>query len=96
MKWKTKHDTTETFLVDTLVMNDTITIIKEKIMQPDTFSVTSRWIDSTIDANIYIQGTGIQEKTTIDSVALDYKYIKQELTPKKKCCWLKRIFCGCE
>ena len=96
VKWRTKHDTTETYVLDTFVVNDTITIIKEKIMQPDTFSVTSRWIDSTIDANIYIQGTGIQEKTTIDSVALDYKYIKQELVPKKKCCWLKRIFCGCD
>ena len=96
MKWRTKYDTTETYVVDTFYSHDTTIIIKEKIMQPDTFSVSSRWSDSTIDANIYIQGTGIQEKTTIDSVALDYKYIKQELVPKKHCCWLRRIFCGCD
>lgn len=96
LKWKTKHDTTEIYTLDTFIVNDTVTVIKEKIMQPDTFQTSSRWIDSTIDATIFIQGTGIKEKTTIDSVALDYKYIKEELTPKKKCCWLRKIFCGCD
>lgn len=96
LKWKTKTIKDSLFVYDTFYVNDTITIVKEKILQPDTFSVTSRWIDSTIDASIFIKGTGIQEKTTIDSVSLDYRYIKEELTPKKKCCWLKRIFCDCD
>ena len=96
LKWKTKTEHDTLINLDTLKINDTITIVKEKILQPDTFSVTSRWIDSTIDASIFIKGTGIQEKTTIDSVSLDYRYIKEELVPKKHCCWLKKIFCGCE
>lgn len=96
LKWKTKTIKDSLFVYDTFYVNDTITIVKEKILQPDTFSVTSRWIDSTIDASIFIKGTGIQEKTTIDSVSLDYKYIKEELTPKKKCCWLKRLFGCCD
>lgn len=96
LKWKTRTIKDSLFVYDTFYVNDTITIVKEKILQPDTFSVTSRWIDSTIDASIFIKGTGIQEKTTIDSVSLDYKYIKEELTPKKKCCWLRKIFCGCD
>ena len=94
LKWKTRHDTTETYMVDTLVNHDTITIVKEKIMQPDTFQTSSRWTDSIIDATIFIQGTGIPQNTTLDSISLDYLINTDVLIPKKKCCWLKRL-CGC-
>lgn len=96
LKWKTRHDTTETYMVDTLVNHDTITIVKEKIMQPDTFQTSSRWTDSIIDATIFIQGTGIPQNTTLDSISLDYLINTEVLIPKKKCCWLKRLFGCCQ
>ncbi len=96
LKWKTRHDTTETYITDTLINHDTVTIIKEKIMQPDTFQTTSRWTDSIIDATIFIQGTGIPQNTTLDSISLDYLINTEVLIPKKKCCWLKRLFGCCQ
>lgn len=96
LKWKTKHDTTETYIVDTLVNHDTITIVKEKIMQPDTFQTSSRWTDSIIDATIFIQGTGIPQNTTLDSISLDYLINTEVLIPKKKCSWWRKFWCGCE
>ncbi len=96
LKWKTRHDTTETYITGTLIKHDTVTIIKEKIMQPDTFQTTSRWTDSIIDATIFIQGTGIPQNTTLDSISLDYLINTEVLIPKKKCCWLKRLFGCCQ
>lgn len=96
LKWKTKTEHDTLVNLDTLKINDTIIILKEIESVPDSFSTTSRYLDSSIDATIHIEGRGVYEKTFIDSVALDYKYIKEELTPKKRCCWLKRIFCGCQ
>lgn len=94
IQWKTKHDTAEFVIRDTFYHNDTTIIVKEKIMQPDTFLVASKYADSTIDATVHIQGTGIKEMTTIDSVSLQYKYIKKEYH-RKKCCFLRKIFKKC-
>ena len=96
LKWKTRTEHDTLINLDTLKINDTIIILKEIESVPDSFSTTSRYLDSSIDATIHIEGRGVYEKTFIDSVALDYKYIKEELVPKKHCCWLKKIFCGCD
>lgn len=96
VKWKTKHDTTNNVIYDTFYHNDTITIVKEKICSLDTFSVNERYQDSIIDATVNIQGRGVYEKTFIDSLSLDYNINTDALVPKKKCCWLKRLFGCCD
>lgn len=96
VKWRTKHDTTNNVIYDTFYHNDTITIVKEKIIPLDTFSVNEKYQDSIIDATVNIQGRGVYEKTFIDSLSLDYNINTEALVPKKKCCWLRRIFCGCQ
>lgn len=93
--WKTRYKNDTLINLDTLYLNDTVIIQQIVESVPDSFSTTSRYIDSNLDAQINIIGRGIYEKTFIDSVTLDYRYIKEEITPAKKCCWLKRIFCGC-
>lgn len=94
VKWKTKHDTTEFVIRDTFEVADTIFIVQTEKCPLDTFSVNERYQDDTIDATINLEGRGVYEKTFIDSISLDYT-IKQ-IEKKKKCCWLRRIFCGCE
>ena len=94
VKWKTKYDTTEFIIRDTFAVADTIFIVQTEKCPLDSFYVDERYTDSIIDANIKIEGRGPYEKVFIDSVSLDYKIMKQEV--KKKCCWLRRIFCGCE
>ena len=96
IKWRTRHENDTTYILDTLVVNDTTIIIKEKIMQPDTFFVEENYKDNVIDATVKIQGRGIVEKTYIDSLSLNYNINTEVLIPKKKCCWFKRIFCGCD
>lgn len=96
IKWRTRHENDTTYILDTLIVNDTTIIIKEKIMQPDTFYVEENYQDSVIDATVKIQGRGIVDKTYIDSLSLNYNINTEVLIPKKKCCWLKRIFCGCD
>ena len=94
--WKTRTEKDTVVSSDTLYL-DSLVYIYQTIESPlDSFSTTSRYIDSNIDAQIYIEGRGVVDKTYIDSVALDYKYIKEELTPKKKCCWLRRLFGCCD
>lgn len=94
IQWKTKHNNDTILTIDTLYSNDTI-IIQQMIENiPDTFSTISRVTDSNLDATITIQGRGIYEKTFIDSVGLEYIFIKQEV--KKNCCWLKRLFGLCK
>lgn len=95
VKWKTKTKNDSIYVLDTFLVNDTITIVKEKICSLDTFSVNEEYKDSIIEATIKIEGRGIYEKTFIDSLILDYNINTEVLIPKKKCCWLKRIFCGC-
>ena len=94
IKWRTKHDTAKYVIVDTFYHDTTITIVKEKIMHLDSFSVNERYQDSTIDATVNIQGRGIYENTYIDSISLDYT-IKQ-IEKKRKCSWWRKIFCGCD
>lgn len=96
VQWKTKYSKDTIVTLDTLSLNDTIIILKEVESVPDTFSSISRCIDSNLDATITIQGRGVYEKTFIDSVSLDYRYIKEELKPKKKCSWWRRFWCGCD
>ena len=95
VKWKTKTKNDSIYVLDTFIVNDTVTIVKEKICSLDTFSVNEEYKDSIIEATIKIEGRGIYEKTFIDSLILDYNINTEVLIPKKKCCWLKRIFCGC-
>ena len=96
VKWKTKTKNDSIYVLDTFLVNDTVTIVKEKICSLDTFSVNEEYKDSIIDATIKIEGRGVYEKTFIDSLFLDYNINTEVLIPKKKCCWLKRIFCGCD
>lgn len=93
--WKTKHDTTEIVTLDTLYSNDTVTIIKEISCPLDSFSVTSGYNDSVLDATVYIEGRGVNEKTFLDSIFMDYKVNTEVLVPKKKCSWWRRFWCGC-
>ena len=96
VKWRTKHDTAKYVVRDTFYHNDTITIVKEKIMCLDTFSVNERYQDSIIDATVNIQGRGIYENTFIDSLNLQYNINTEALIPKKRCCWIKRLFGCCD
>lgn len=96
VKWRTQHDTAKYVIYDTFYHNDTITIVKEKIMCLDTFSVNERYQDSIIDATVNIQGRGIYENTFIDSLSFDYNINTDALVPKKKCCWIKRLFGCCD
>jgi hypothetical protein len=84
VKWRTQHDTAKYVIYDTFYHNDTITIVKEKIMCLDTFSVNERYQDSIIDATINIQGRGIYENTFIDSLSLQYNINTEALVPKEK------------
>ena len=93
--WKTRYKNDTIVNLDTLYL-DSLVYIYQMVESPlDSFSCNERYIDSNIDATVHIEGRGVQEKTFIDSVSLDYRYIKEEIVPQKKCCWLKRIFCGC-
>lgn len=96
VKWKTKTKNDSIYVLDTFLVNDTVTIVKEKICSLDTFSVNEEYKDSIIDATIKIEGRGVYEKTFIDSLFLDYNINTEVLIPKKKCCWLRRLFCGCD
>lgn len=109
IQWKTrtKHDTVETIdyskcnhslehILDTSNNIDTIIIVKEILSPLDSFYVNERMADSNIDATIHIEGRGVLERTFIDSVSLDYRFVQQQIIPKKRCCWLRRIFCGCD
>ena len=96
VKWKTKTKNDSIYVLDTFLVNDTVTIVKEKICSLDTFSVNEEYKDSIIDATIKIEGRGVYEKTYIDSLTLDYNINTEVLIPKKKCCWLRRLFCGCD
>jgi hypothetical protein len=96
VKWRTQHDTAKYVIYDTFYHNDTIIIVKEKIMCLDTFSVNERYQDSIIDATVNIQGRGIYENTFIDSLSFDYNINTDALVPKKKCCWIKRLFGCCD
>ena len=95
VKWKTKTKNDSIYVLDTFLVNDTVTIVKEKICSLDTFSVNEEYKDSIIEATIKIEGRGVYEKTFIDSLILDYNINTEMLIPKKKCCWLRRLFCGC-
>lgn len=96
IKWRTKTKVDTVSSVDTLVHNDTIFINTTSVVQeePVPFSFTTSHQDSTITANIYVEGKGVHEKTSIDSISLDYT-IKQTVK-KRKCNWWRRIFCGCD
>lgn len=96
IKWKTRHDSVEFVTRDTFYHNDTITIVQSEKVCLDSFSVVERYLDSNIDATIHVQGRGIYENTFVDSISLEYQYIKEELIPQKKCCWLRRIFGACK
>ena len=96
VKWKTKTKNDSIYVLDTFLVNDTVTIVKEKICSLDTFSVNEEYKDSIIDATIKIEGRGVYEKTYIDSLTLNYNINTEVLIPKKKCCWLRRLFCGCD
>ena len=96
VKWKTKHDTAKFVVRDTFSVADTVFIVQTEKCSLDTFSVNEEYKDSIIDATIKIEGRGVYEKTFIDSLFLDYNINTEVLIPKKKCCWLKRIFCGCD
>lgn len=92
IKWRTAHDTTEFVIRDTFYHNDTITIIQTEKMCLDSFSVDEKVIDNNIDATIHVQGRGIYNNTYIDTIGLEYKFIKQEIQTKENRCWLKRLF----
>lgn len=96
IKWKTKTSYDTILTKDTLFRNDTvfITTTNEIQEEPVPFSFTTSHQDSTINANIYVEGKGVQSKTFIDSVSLDYT-VKQ-IEVKKKCCWIKRLFGCCD
>ena len=96
VKWKTKTKNDSIYVLDTFLVNDTVTIVKEKICSLDTFSVNEEYKDSIIEATIKIEGRGVYEKTYIDSLTLNYNINTEVLIPKKKCCWLRRLFCGCD
>ena len=96
IKWRTRHDTAKYVVRDTFYHNDTITIVKEKIMCLDTFSVNDRYQDSIIDATVNIKGRGVYENTFIDSLNLQYNINTEALVPKKRCCWIKRLFGCCD
>ena len=96
VKWRTKHDTTEFVTRDTLYNNDTVFIVQTEKCSLDTFSVNEEYKDSIIDATIKIEGRGPYEKVFIDSLSLDYNINTEVLIPKKPCCWLRRLFCGCD
>lgn len=96
VKWKTSQDTTEFIIRDTFLVNDTVTIVQTEICPLDSFSVNETYQDSIIEANVYIEGRGVYEKTFLDTMNLRYKINTEALVPKKKCCWLRRIFCRCE
>lgn len=94
IQWKTRRDTTNNVIYDTVYHNDTITITKEKIITLDTFSVNERYQDTALSATISIQGRGVYENTFIDSITLDYSYKKTEIT--KYCPWWRRLFGCCD
>lgn len=96
VKWKTKTKNDSIYVLDTFLVNDTVTIVKEKICSLDTFSVNEEYKDSIIDATIKIEGRGVYEKTFIDSLFLDYNINTEVLIPKKKCNWWRKFWCGCE
>lgn len=95
VKWKTRTEYDTVTNSDT-VWYDSIVVINNYIEHPiDSFSVTSSYTDSNINATINIEGRGVVDKTFIDSVSMDYKYVQQQLVPKK-CCWLRRLFNKCK
>lgn len=96
VKWRTKTKNDSIYVLDTFLVNDTITIVKEKIFSLDTFSVNEEYKDSIIDATIKIEGRGVYEKTYIDSLFLDYNINTEVLIPKKKCNWWRKFWCGCD
>lgn len=96
VKWKTKHDTAKFIIRDTFSVADTVIIVQTEKCPLDSFSVNERYQDSIIDAIVNIQGRGVYEKTFIDSLSLDYNINTEALIPKKKCCWIKRLFGCCD
>lgn len=108
--WKTKTKTDTIFIENSpsnALKNDSLIIYQtpenntpdETICNEDSFYFSTFHKDSILVANIYVEGRGVPTKTFIDNVSMDYKftYPKTEIIiEKKKCCWLKRIFCGCE
>lgn len=96
VKWKTRT-VKDTLVASDTVWNDSIIIVNNFIEQPvDTFSSDISYNDSVINSNIHIVGRGVYEKTFIDSLRMDYNINTEVLIPKKKCCWLRKIFCGCD
>lgn len=96
VKWKTKHDTANFVVRDTFAVADTIFIVQTEKCPLDSFNVNEEYKDSIIDATIKIEGRGPYEKVFIDSLSLDYNINTEVLVPKKPCCWLRRLFCGCD
>ena len=105
IKWKTK---TDTIIVDSNTLKSDSLIIyqtqennapEETLCNEEEFYFSTFHKDSIIVANIYVEGRGVPTKTFIDSVSMDYQFIypKTEIIiKKKKCSWLRKIFCGCE